>query len=63
MMVFSPMARPTGRCFRNKSKRDYAAAARFWSDTYIQHSALIEPGRDGLFNFSRNTPDNRFLSR
>jgi predicted SnoaL-like aldol condensation-catalyzing enzyme len=33
------------------NKRDYEAAARFWSDTYIQHSAHIEPGRDGLFSF------------
>src|SRR3989441_2480888 len=39
------------------NKRDYGAAARFWSDTYIQHSAHIEPGRDGLFNLIRNTPD------
>ena len=30
------------------NKRNYEAAARFWSDTYIQHSAHIEPGRDGL---------------
>lgn len=39
------------------NKRDYAAATRFWSDTYIQHSAHIEPGRDGLFNLIRSTPD------
>src|SRR3981189_2701308 len=39
------------------NKRDYEAAARFWSDTYIQHSAHIEPGRDGLFNLIRSTPD------
>src|ERR1700686_2309586 len=32
------------------NKRDYDAASRFWSDTYIQHSAHIEPGRDGLFH-------------
>jgi predicted SnoaL-like aldol condensation-catalyzing enzyme len=37
------------------NKRDYEAAARFWSDTDIQHSAHIEPGRDGLFNLIRNT--------
>jgi predicted SnoaL-like aldol condensation-catalyzing enzyme len=30
------------------NKRDYAAAARFWSDRYIQHSAHIAPGREGL---------------
>jgi len=25
------------------NKRDYEAAARFWSESYIQHSAHIEP--------------------
>jgi predicted SnoaL-like aldol condensation-catalyzing enzyme len=39
------------------NQRDYEAAARFWSDTCIQHSAHIELGRDGLFNLVRNTPD------
>lgn len=39
------------------NKRDYDAAARFWSDQYIQHSAHIEPGRDGLFDLVRSTPD------
>ena len=39
------------------NKRDYDAAARFWTDTYIQHSAHIEPGRDGLFNLIRSSPD------
>jgi predicted SnoaL-like aldol condensation-catalyzing enzyme len=38
------------------NKRDYEAAKRFWSDTYIQHSAHIEPGRDGLFDLIRNAP-------
>jgi hypothetical protein len=38
------------------SKRDYEAGTRFRPDTYIQHSAHIEPGRDGLFNLIRNTP-------
>src|SRR5438105_13307126 len=37
--------------------RDYAAAEKFWSPDYIQHSAHIEPGRDGLFNLIRNAPD------
>ena len=32
------------------NRRDYAAAERYWSPNYIQHSAHIEPGRDGLFN-------------
>ena len=39
------------------NKRDYDAASRFWSETYIQHSAHIEPGRDGLFNLIRSAPD------
>ena len=39
------------------NKRDYEAAARFWSPDYIQHSAHIEPGRDGLFNLIRSLPD------
>ena len=39
------------------NKRNYQAAARFWSDAYIQHSAHIESGRDGLFNLVRSLPD------
>jgi|ERR1700722_14109617 predicted SnoaL-like aldol condensation-catalyzing enzyme/ketosteroid isomerase-like protein len=39
------------------NERDYEKAAEFWSDTYIQHSAHIEPGRDGLFNLVRALPD------
>ena len=38
------------------NKRDYAAAEKYWSPTYIQHSAHIEPGRDGLFNLIRSSP-------
>ena len=38
------------------NKRDYAAAERYWSDGYIQHSAHIAPGRDGLFNLVRTLP-------
>ncbi|HWY01211.1 MAG TPA: nuclear transport factor 2 family protein [Mycobacterium sp.] len=38
------------------NRRDYAAALRFWSPDYIQHSAHIEPGRDGLFNLVRAAP-------
>ena len=38
------------------NKRDYAAAERFWSPDYIQHSAIIEPGRDGLFNLVKTSP-------
>ena len=38
------------------NRRDYAAAQRFWSPDYIQHSAHIEPGRDGLFNLVKRLP-------
>jgi predicted SnoaL-like aldol condensation-catalyzing enzyme len=38
------------------NKRDYAAAERFWSPNYIQHSAHIEPGREGLFNLIKGIP-------
>jgi hypothetical protein len=38
------------------NKRDYVAAARYWSHDYIQHSAHIPPGRDGLFNLVKNLP-------
>jgi predicted SnoaL-like aldol condensation-catalyzing enzyme len=39
------------------NQRDYATAAGFWSDQYIQHSAHIEPGREGLFDLIRSAPD------
>ena len=38
------------------NRRDYAAAERYWSPDYIQHSAHIEPGRDGLFNLIKSIP-------
>jgi predicted SnoaL-like aldol condensation-catalyzing enzyme len=38
------------------NKRDYAAAERFWSPAYIQHSAHIAPGREGLFELVRAAP-------
>ena len=38
------------------NKRDYNAALRFWSPNYIQHSAHIPPGREGLFNLIRCAP-------
>src|SRR5438046_10165609 len=38
------------------NKRDYASAEKFWSPHYIQHSAHIEPGRDGLFELGRTLP-------
>jgi predicted SnoaL-like aldol condensation-catalyzing enzyme len=38
------------------NQRDYAAAERFWSLAYLQHSAHIAPGRDGLFELVRAAP-------
>jgi len=38
------------------NKRDFAAAEPFWSPKYIQHSAHIAPGREGLFELIRNLP-------
>ena len=38
------------------NKRDYAAAEKFWSPQYIQHSAHIAPGREGLFDLIKSTP-------
>jgi predicted SnoaL-like aldol condensation-catalyzing enzyme len=38
------------------NKRDYAAAEKFWSPHYIQHSAHIAPGREGLFNLVKSLP-------
>jgi len=38
------------------NKRDYVAAERFWSAEYMQHSAHIAPGRDGLFNLIKSIP-------
>jgi predicted SnoaL-like aldol condensation-catalyzing enzyme len=38
------------------NKRDYVAAERYWSPHYIQHSAHIAPGRDGLFNLIKSIP-------
>jgi len=39
------------------NKRDYDAAAGFWSKDYIQHSAHIAPGREGLFTLIKSLPD------
>ena len=38
------------------NKRDYVTAARYWAPDYIQHSAHIEPGRNGLFNLIKSLP-------
>ena len=38
------------------NKRDYVAAERYWSHDYIQHSAHIAPGREGLLNLIKSLP-------
>jgi predicted SnoaL-like aldol condensation-catalyzing enzyme len=38
------------------NKRDYATAEQFWSRQYIQHSAHIAPGREGLFDLVKSLP-------
>jgi len=38
------------------NKREYATAERFWSPQYIQHSAHIAPGREGLFDLIKSLP-------
>jgi predicted SnoaL-like aldol condensation-catalyzing enzyme len=39
------------------NRRDYAKALSFWSPEYIQHSAHIPPGREGLFELTKNVPE------
>jgi predicted SnoaL-like aldol condensation-catalyzing enzyme len=38
------------------NKRDYPGAEKFWSPHYIQHSAHIAPGREGLFDLIKSLP-------
>src|SRR5258708_8448736 len=38
------------------NKKDFVAAEKFWSSNYIQHSAHIPPGRDGLFGLIKSVP-------
>jgi predicted SnoaL-like aldol condensation-catalyzing enzyme len=38
------------------NQRDYAKAERYWSPHYIQHSAHIAPGREGLFSLVKGIP-------
>jgi len=38
------------------NKRNYSAAEKFWSPRYVQHSAHIAPGREGLFNLIKSLP-------
>jgi len=42
------------------NRRDYDAAEEFWSESYMQHSALIAPGREALFNRVRSMPSLRY---
>ena len=45
------------------NRRDYAAAEKFWSPDYIQHSAHIRPGREGLFNCTVHPELQRFVAK
>jgi predicted SnoaL-like aldol condensation-catalyzing enzyme len=38
------------------NKRDYRSAESFWSPDYIQHSAYVPAGRNGLFDFIKSLP-------
>ena len=38
------------------NKRDYAKALDMWTSNYIQHSAHIPPGREGLFGLVEAAP-------
>src|SRR5882762_11987565 len=40
------------------NKRNYEAAEKYWSPNYLQHSAHIPPGRDGLLNLIKSVPPN-----
>jgi predicted SnoaL-like aldol condensation-catalyzing enzyme len=42
------------------NKKDFATAAQFWSESYVQHSQLVPAGRQGLFDLVRTLPDARF---
>jgi predicted SnoaL-like aldol condensation-catalyzing enzyme len=38
------------------NKKDYASAERFWSPQYVQHSAHVPAGREGLFGLVKSVP-------
>ncbi len=38
------------------NQRNFAEAEKLWSPKYIQHSAHIEPGREGLFALVKSLP-------
>jgi predicted SnoaL-like aldol condensation-catalyzing enzyme len=42
------------------NRKDYDKAARFWSESYVQHSRHVPAGRDGLFGLVRSFSDLRF---
>ena len=58
----SESATPTNKAFVLEAfetlfnKKDFVAAEKFWSPDYIQHSAHIPPGRDGLFGLVKSGP-------
>jgi len=39
------------------NQRNYKGAERLWSPAYLQHSAHIAPGRDGLFALTKALPE------
>lgn len=42
------------------NRKDYAKAAQFWSEDYVQHSGHVPAGREGLFGLVRAMGDVRF---
>jgi len=38
------------------NQRDYEKAMTYWSPDYIQHSANVPPGRDGVFDLAKSLP-------
>jgi predicted SnoaL-like aldol condensation-catalyzing enzyme len=38
------------------NRRDYAQAEQYWSPRYVQRSAHIKPGREGLFDLVKSLP-------
>jgi predicted SnoaL-like aldol condensation-catalyzing enzyme len=42
------------------NRRDVKTAKQFWSPDYIQHSALVQAGRDGLFSTILNAPEMQY---
>lgn len=39
------------------NRKDLKSAERFWSPVYIQHSAHVPPGREGLFGLVATGPE------